>query len=1595
MMSLFSTDDILSSNLKMELLGFCIAAETRQPPSIAEFAAIYFTHMLKFKAANPHLSASEVITEFHQKIVNNLPTSSPEMKSVALQTSLDEVSDELFSSKQAVVDSSLPWKTEASALVLKPSLTEPEAKLPIKLQSQAFLHTDEVPCILGTDDTLPYQMPLRSRSSISLRCRSSPNVPEMLTYSYHDTTTSRSDPVTMLERGITVDGSSKSEPSPYLQPSFESSKQAILDSPFPQKTEPSALTLNRTMVEPEEQLKIYYPAPSDILEVPHEDVPSTRDAVSGSSVVLSIAPAAVPSLAYNVQETEIEVSPMEIEVPLAECRCEQQEVRYEQHEVSPERYSAYRMKLSLKEAVLESPLHPQTEQPVLITKAPRAEPEAELPIQIQSQVLLDTSDIPSIASTSENVSCHIPVRSRYSVPHEYSSESFRPETLTFSYSDAATTRSSSVKISEICLDGSSRSVPTVATSYDHFLSVHSLDTTNPPLPPSEASSKEIVVDSQLPQKPAITQPEAEPFIKIYYQALAEASLDEAIPRDRHDLSSSSMVESGAPAAGPSFLHNIQETGVDSPESYSASGLKQAVLESLLCQITKQSARSRSSDQHEYSSAPLRPETLTDAVTFRSGSVKMSEISLDNSSMSVPSVTTSNGYLPSAHSLHAVKPSLPLSEENTKQTVLDSSFPQITEQLALRSTTAEPGAEPFIKIYYQAPSNDFEVPLTSQPAQIAEYIMPTEEPVVIVPVEDRHISSPMALEQMPQPEETAEYGMPTEEPTITFFLEASPTSPPMPLEQVLQQEHIAGYGMPREELITTVFVEDTPLSSPVALESMSQPEQTAEYGIPTEEPVIPVFVEDIPTSHPVQLEQVQQPEQIAEYVMLKEKSILKVSVEGSTPSAPVALQGQEPTNQVSVTECFSVPSKVIEQTDRNASSKESVASPQTTLLHLQIKYAEREQDPKYETSSVTEPLVSEKELTITDHKLLEMDRFVEVYHKVVIRSPKEQFQSHEVEMDLTLENVLESQVANQDHDDQHSVVLKVCNESSPDEDKDMVSGAVESVDVSKLSSGEINDVQQTSFQKTATAQKATLCVQKTTQHVKKPKKCRRKKESATPVKQNEDVDCTPFSANLVPQPCFSDGNPLSNKPQFGVAAEVTPREVTPGFMLPAVKTDVGMINISRPPLAAEVTSRAIYPDLKLPNISACQDTPTVIPVEQIPAFHSCVDVCPEETSPKTPCTSRTHSDSQRKHDGQMYNYHCVEHIGRESSSSYIPMDVPVQQMSASTGYAASVSPERTSPVTLYASRSPPSPSSEHGGRVHNCHHAEDVGRECSPSYIPVDIAVQQVPAFCDHTGVSSVKTTKNAPCTPRPPSGPPRRTHGGRMHNHHHVYRESGSSYIPIAIPVQQMSTFPSCACASPEETSPETLYTPRSPPASPRNHGNQMHTYHHIAHVGRKSSSYYIPTAVTEQQMSAFSGHDAVSPEKTTLTSYAPRPPSGPPRQHGGRVRNCHHTDRDPSPSYIPTTVPAKQVPTFPCHSGSRPPAPRPTRNNGGRIFDCHHAEGTERTSVHSYIPAAVPVQQMNIHKWAPTIAYVPLGEIMSNCIPFSPQFDCPGTGMQ
>ncbi|XP_043925613.1 calcium-binding tyrosine phosphorylation-regulated protein-like [Protopterus annectens] len=93
----------LSPRLKKEmqraLRGITVAVLNQQPPNVREFAVVYFSRLLKFKAENPCLNDDEVLQKFHMTEVNGLPMCPPELKTAAVQTSVDEEPSESFSSE--------------------------------------------------------------------------------------------------------------------------------------------------------------------------------------------------------------------------------------------------------------------------------------------------------------------------------------------------------------------------------------------------------------------------------------------------------------------------------------------------------------------------------------------------------------------------------------------------------------------------------------------------------------------------------------------------------------------------------------------------------------------------------------------------------------------------------------------------------------------------------------------------------------------------------------------------------------------------------------------------------------------------------------------------------------------------------------------------------------------------------------------------------------------------------------------------------------------------------------------------------------------------------------------------------------------------------------------------------------------------------------------------------------------------------------------------------------------------------------------------------------------------------------------------------
>ncbi|XP_043925768.1 uncharacterized protein LOC122800384 [Protopterus annectens] len=183
-------------------------------------------------------------------------------------------------------------------------------------------------------------------------------------------------------------------------PSEESVKQAILDSELLRKTESSTLVLKTTKEEAEVNM---LQEPLGTYEVPLEEtVTKAEQALSRPSVVVEpVATAVVPSLSYNVQETELDITPNKTEVPLVEAVSE---ARHEQQEFSVENVSASTVKSELDTVLSQETKHYEA---LLLN----AEQESELTTEVHSQSPSTTYEIP------------LPVTSVTAVDHKTSDKS--------------------------------------------------------------------------------------------------------------------------------------------------------------------------------------------------------------------------------------------------------------------------------------------------------------------------------------------------------------------------------------------------------------------------------------------------------------------------------------------------------------------------------------------------------------------------------------------------------------------------------------------------------------------------------------------------------------------------------------------------------------------------------------------------------------------------------------------------------------------------------------------------------------------------------------------------------------------------------------------------------------------------------------------------------------------------------------------------------------------------------------------------------------------------------------------------------------------
>ncbi|XP_043924888.1 mucin-3A-like isoform X2 [Protopterus annectens] len=327
-----TTSPRLINELERELKGFLIAIFARHPPSINEFAVVYFSHFLKYTAENPYLNEDELHKKYYLTRVTSMPTSLPEMKTVALQTSVG-------------VESPLA-STVATVSIQFPSV-----------------HGGIV-----SDDYSSTPRPSEVTAASQFL-----SVHHLSLHSVHAT-------------------------NPSL-PSEENVKQAILDSVLLRKTESSTLVLKTTKEETEvnklqESLGTY--------EVPLEEtVTKAEQDLSRPSVAEPVATAVVPSLSYNVQETELDITPNKTEVPLVEAVSE---ARHEQQKFSVEHVSA-----SIVKSVLDTVLSQETKHSEVLLL--NAEPEAELTTGVHSQSPSTTYEIP------------LPVPSVRAVDHETSDKS--------------------------------------------------------------------------------------------------------------------------------------------------------------------------------------------------------------------------------------------------------------------------------------------------------------------------------------------------------------------------------------------------------------------------------------------------------------------------------------------------------------------------------------------------------------------------------------------------------------------------------------------------------------------------------------------------------------------------------------------------------------------------------------------------------------------------------------------------------------------------------------------------------------------------------------------------------------------------------------------------------------------------------------------------------------------------------------------------------------------------------------------------------------------------------------------------------------------
>ncbi|XP_043935306.1 mucin-5AC-like [Protopterus annectens] len=575
----------------------------RKPPSCTFDVPVDYTvseaaHEQK-KMSLDHISAvpsvgTTVVQCTSAESFGSISTLTPSVDTTVAQYSPADSFSSISTLMPSVATAAVQFPSVTSLHTIKPPLPTSERSLKQAVQSHSQVMTGmyEVPYIAGATETHSCHTPVQSRPSFQRVYISAPLESEGLTCFHSGKTTPRSDSVkrfssTSVPKVSTIEVQLPSVNSihaikPPLLTSEESSEKATQDSSFPLKTEQPALMMKESMSEPETEpfiRYIYRRPPSDIFEGPLEDVSTARHTLSKTTVKESIECA--------INETAVS------------------EVRHEEQKISLEHFSASRLKLGLKETLLDSPL-PQKSEPSVLT----AEPERELLTHSHSQVLAGSYEMPYIAGASETLSSHAPVQSRSLVQHE----------------DISVPLEAVPRISQRVL--CSAPVPTVNTATFQFPSFTSVRYITPSLPTSKQSSKQAMHDSSFPQKmeETRTKSETEPLIKYYYQQppsdtsvvppesdnLTHCYSDTAVPVSGSDRISKRFISE--PSVTISYgqfptIHPLQTTESSSSASFSKESSKEAVLYFPLSQ------------KNTVSSPPVTPVTSQEVATHQISDVE--------------------------------------------------------------------------------------------------------------------------------------------------------------------------------------------------------------------------------------------------------------------------------------------------------------------------------------------------------------------------------------------------------------------------------------------------------------------------------------------------------------------------------------------------------------------------------------------------------------------------------------------------------------------------------------------------------------------------------------------------------------------------------------------------------------------------------------------------------------------------------------------------------------------------------------------------------------------------------------------------------------